>query len=57
MLEALKNLDIFSSGFYIPVLIGLAVLFILAKVAKKLLKLAIFLAVIGLCVLVYLQIS
>jgi hypothetical protein len=55
MLEALKGFDIFNTGFIIPVIIGLVILFILAKVAKKLVKLAVFLAIIGLAVLLYLQ--
>lgn len=57
MLDALKSVDIFNPGFYVPVIIGLAVIFILAKVAKKLVKLAVFLAIIGLAVLLYLQMS
>ena len=56
MLDALKSIDIFNAGFYVPVIIGLIILFILAKVAKKLVKLAIFLAIIGLAVLLYLQV-
>lgn len=55
MLEAFKGFDIFNTGFIIPVIIGLVILFILAKVAKKLVKLAVFLAIIGLAVLLYLQ--
>ena len=56
MLDALMGIDIFNAGFYVPVIIGLIILFILAKVAKKLVKLAIFLAMIGLAVLLYLQV-
>lgn len=57
MLDALKNIDIFNSGFIVPVLIGLAIFFIVAKVAKKLVKLAVFLGIIGLAVLIYLQLN
>ncbi len=55
MLDALKSIDIFNAGFIVPVLIGLVIIIILAKVAKKLVKLAIFLGIIGLAVLLYLQ--
>lgn len=56
MLDALKGIDIFNAGFFVPVLIGLVVLIILAKVAKKLFKLAFFLGIVGLAVLLYMQI-
>lgn len=57
MQQTVMGIDIFSAGFYVPVLIGLAALFILARVAKKLLKLGVFLAIIGLAVLIYFHIS
>ena len=53
MLEAFKGLNILDPKFYIPVLIGVVVLFIVIKIAKKLVKFALLLAVIGLAVLIY----
>lgn len=53
MLEALKGLNILDPKFYIPVLIGIVVLFIIVKIAKKLVKFAIFIAVIALALLIY----
>lgn len=53
MLEALKGLNILDPRFYIPVIIGLVILFIIVKVAKKLVKLALFIAVVALALLIY----
>ena len=53
MLEAFKGLDILDPKFYIPVLIGIVVLFIVIKIAKKLVKFVLLLAVIGLALLIY----
>ncbi len=53
MLEAFKGLNLLDPKFYIPVLIGIVVLFIVIKVAKKLVKFVLVLAVIGLALLIY----
>jgi len=53
MLEAFKGLNILDPKFYIPVLIGVVALFIIIKVARKLVKFALLLAVIGLVLLIY----
>lgn len=53
MLEALKGLDIFDPKFYIPVIIGVIILFIVVKVAKKLVKLTLFIAVAALALLIF----
>lgn len=53
MFEALKGLNITDPKFYIPVIIGVVLLFIVIKVAKKLAKLAIFIAVAALVLIVY----
>ncbi len=53
MLEAFKGLNILDPKFYIPVLIGIVVLFIAVKIAKKLVKFVLLLAVIGLALLIY----
>ncbi len=53
MLEAFKGLNLLDPGFYVPVLIGIAVLFVVIKIAKKLVKLVLFIAVVGLALLIY----
>lgn len=53
MLEAFKGLNILDPKFYIPVLIGIVVLFIAVKIAKKLVKFVFLLALIGLVLLIY----
>lgn len=53
MLEAFKGLNLLDPKFYIPVIIGIVVLFIIIKVAKKLVKFAIFIAVVALALLIY----
>jgi hypothetical protein len=53
MLEAIKGLNILNPKFYVPVLIGLVFLFIIVKVAKKLVKLAVFVVIIALALLIY----
>lgn len=53
MLEAFKGLNILDPKFYIPVLIGVVILFIVIKLAKKLIKFALVLAVVGLALLIY----
>ena len=53
MFEAFRGLNILDPKFYIPVLIGIIVLFIVVKIAKKLVKFVLFIAVIGLALLIY----
>lgn len=53
MLEALNGLNLLEPKFYVPVLIGIVVLFLIVKVARKLLKMALFIAVIAIALLVY----
>jgi hypothetical protein len=53
MLEAFRGLDITDPKFYIPVIVGVIVLYIIIKVAKNLFKFALALAVIALVLLVY----
>ncbi len=53
MLELFKGMDILDPKFYIPVIIGVIILFIIIKVAKNLFKFALAIAVIALVVLVY----
>jgi hypothetical protein len=53
MFEAFKGLNILDPKFYIPVIIGIVVLLIIVKVAKKLVKFAVFIAVVALALLIY----
>lgn len=53
MLEAFKGLNLLDPKFYIPVLIGIVVLFLVIKIAKKLVKFVLFIAVVGLVLLIY----
>lgn len=53
MLEAFKGLNILDPKIFIPVLIGIAVLFIVIKIAKKLVKFVLLIAIIGLAMLIY----
>lgn len=53
ILDALKGLNITDPKFYIPVIICAVLLLIVVNVAKKLAKLAIFIAVVVLALLVY----
>ncbi|NTV90736.1 MAG: hypothetical protein HGA22_10340 [Clostridiales bacterium] len=53
MLELFKGLDILDPKFYIPVIVGVIVLFIIIKVAKSLFKFALFIAVVALVALVF----
>jgi len=55
MLELFKGVDFFDPGFYIPVIAGVIILFLVIKLAKNLFKFALFLAVIAFIVLVYLN--
>ena len=53
MFEAFKGLNILDPKFYVPIIIGLVVLLIIVKVAKKLVKFAVFIALVGLALLIY----
>ncbi|MCR4435694.1 MAG: hypothetical protein QHH06_09695 [Clostridiales bacterium] len=53
MPEALKGLNFTGPEFIIPALIVLVLLFVIIKISKKLIKLAVFVAIIALAVTVY----
>ena len=53
MLEAIKGLNILDPKFYVPIIIGLVLLLVIIKVAKKLIKFAVFVVVIALALLIY----
>jgi len=54
-MEILKGLGISDISFLVPVIIVIALLLIIAKVAKSLFKFAIFIAVIALAATIYLN--
>jgi hypothetical protein len=53
MFEMFKGLNILDPKFFIPIIIGLIVIILIAKLAKKLIKFALLIALIGLALLVY----
>ena len=53
MFEGLKGLNVIDPKFIIPIIIGLVILFIIYKIAKKLVKLALFIGVLALAVMIY----
>lgn len=53
MFEVFKGLNVLDPKFYVPVIIGVIVLFIIVKVAKRLVKFAVVVAIIGLALLIY----
>ncbi len=52
-MEILKGLGILNASFLVPVIVVVLVLFIIGKVAKKLLKLGILIAVIAIGAVIY----
>lgn len=54
-MEILKGLGILDASFLIPILIVAAVVVIIAKVAKSILKTAVLVAVVALAIIVYLN--
>jgi len=52
-MEILKGLGVLDTSFLIPVIIVAAIILIIAKVAKSILKLAVFAAVIAICAIIY----
>jgi len=54
-MEILKGLGILDTSFLVPVIVVIVLLFIIAKVAKSLFKLAILIAVIALAATIYLN--
>lgn len=54
-MELLKGLGILDTSFLIPVIIVAAIILIIAKVAKSILKLAVLAAVIAMGVIIYLN--
>jgi len=54
-MEILKGLGILDASFLVPVIIVIVLLFIIAKVAKSLLKFALLIAVIALAATIYLN--
>lgn len=54
-MELLKGLGILDTSFLIPVIVVAAIILIIAKVAKSILKLAVLAAVIAMGVIIYLN--
>ncbi|OPX42866.1 hypothetical protein CLHUN_31900 [Ruminiclostridium hungatei] len=52
-MEILKGLGVLDTSFLIPVIIVAAIILIIAKVAKSILKLAVFAAVIAIGAIIY----
>lgn len=52
-MEIIKGINFLDPGFYIPVLIGLLLFIIVVKVAKKLVKLAVFIGVVLLAAVLF----
>ncbi len=52
-MEILKGINIFDPAFYVPVLAVLLIFIIVVKIAKKLIKLAIFIGVVILAAVLY----
>lgn len=55
MLEWLKGINLTGPEFIVPVIIGVVLLFIVFTIAKKLVKLALFVVVIALAVTFYMN--
>lgn len=54
-MEILKGLGILDPSFYVPVIVVAVIIFIIAKVAKSLLKLAVLIAVVALAAIIYMN--
>lgn len=54
-MELLKGLGITDVSFLVPIIVVIVLLLIIAKIAKKMFKFAIFIAVIALAAIIYLN--